>query len=88
MTKSFRFTGSTLKLNAKADFGEVAVEVLDEKGTVVPGFKREKCEPMHADNLEHAIRWKGASLGDLQGKPVRLRFYLVNARLFSYRITA
>ena len=43
---------------------------------------------MHADNLEHAIRWKGASLGDLQGKPVRLRFYLVNARLFSYRITA
>jgi hypothetical protein len=64
------------------------VEVLDEKGKPAPGFKREMCEPMQADSVDNPIRWKGTSLADLRGKPVRLRFYLTNARLYSYRITA
>jgi hypothetical protein len=46
------------------------------------------CGPMQADSVDNPIRWKGASLADLRGKPVRLRFYLTNARLYSYRITA
>ncbi len=87
-TKQFVFTGSTLKVNAKANFGQVVVEVLDEKGKPAPGFKREMCEPMQADSVDNPIRWKGTSLADLRGKPVRLRFYLTNARLYSYRITA
>ena len=87
-TKQFVFTGSTLKVNAKANFGQVVVEVLDEKGKLAPGFKREMCEPMQADSVDNPIRWKGTSLADLRGKPVRLRFYLTNARLYSYRITA
>ena len=66
----------------------LSLEVLDEKRTLVPGFTREQCEPMHADSLEHLIRWKDASLAGLQGKPVRLRFHLANAQLYSYRITA
>jgi hypothetical protein len=88
MTKLFLFTGSTLKLNAKANFGQVVVEALDEKGTLAPGLTRERCEPMQADSVEHPIRWKDASLADLRGKPIRLRFYLTNARLYSYRVTA
>jgi hypothetical protein len=88
MTKQFLFTGSTLKVNAKANFGQVVVEVLDEKGKVATGFSKENCEPMHADSVEHSIHWKGASFADLRGKPVRLRFYLTNARLYSYRVTA
>ena len=85
-TKPFLFTGSALKLNAKANYGQVAVEVLDEKRAPVPGYTRDLCEPMHADSLEHPIRWKDAALSSLQGKPVRLRFHLNNARLYSYRI--
>jgi hypothetical protein len=88
MTKPFRFTGSTLSVNAKANFGRVVVEVLDEQAKPVPGFQKEMCEPMQADSVEHPIRWKDASLAQLQGKPVRLRFYLANARLYSYRFTA
>jgi len=88
MTKQFVFTGATLKVNAKANFGQVVVEVLDEKGKPAPGFKREMCEPMQTDSVDHSIRWKDSSLADLRGKPVRLRFYLTNARLYSYRITA
>ena len=88
MTKPFLFTGSTLRVNAKADFGRVVVEVLDESAKPMSGFQKEMCKPMQTDNVEDAIRWKDASLGDLQGKPVRLRFYLTNARLYAYRFTA
>ena len=87
-TKPFLFTGATLKVNAKADFGQVVVEVLDENAKPMSGFQKEMCKPMQTDNVEEAIRWKDASLADLQGKPVRLRFYLTNARLYAYRFTA
>ena len=86
-TRPFRFAGSVLKLNAKANFGQVAVEVLDEARSPVAGFTKEQCEPMCTDNLEHPIRWRDASLAGLQERPVRLRFQLANARLYSYRIT-
>jgi hypothetical protein len=85
-TKPFIFTGSRLKLNAKANFGKVLVEVLDEKGKVAPRLSKDDCQPMHADSIEHEIGWKDGSLGDLHGKPVKLRFYLTNARLYAYRI--
>jgi hypothetical protein len=86
ITKSFVFTGSRLKLNAKANFGQVLVEVLDEKGKVAPKLSKDDCQPMRADSIEHEVRWKDASIGDLRGKPVKLRFYLSNARLYAYRI--
>ena len=76
-------------MNAKADFGELLVEVLDERLTLLPGFTREECLPMRADSLEHTIRWKdNASLASLRGRPVCLRFHLQNTRLYSYRIVA
>jgi hypothetical protein len=88
ITKPFLFAGGALKLNSKANFGQVTVEVLDEKGKAAPGFTKENCKPMEVDSVDHAIHWKDVSLGNLRGKPVRLRFYLINARLYSYRITA
>jgi len=88
MTKPFVFTGSILRVNAKANFGQIVVEALDEEGKVAPGFGREMCQPMQADSVDHPIRWKNAGLADLRGKPARLRFHLTNSRLYSYRITA
>ena len=87
-TKPFVFTGTTLKVNARSNFGQLLVEVLDEKGKVAPRLSKDDCQPMRADSIEHPIHWKDGSLGDLRGKPVKLRFYLSNARLYSYRITA
>ncbi len=53
MTKPFLFTGSTLRLNAKANFGQVVVEALDEKGdSGAQGSQEKKCEPMRADSVE------------------------------------
>ena len=88
-TRPLLFRGAQLHVNAKADFGELLVEVLDERLTPLPGFTREECLPMRADSLEHTIRWKdNALLSSLRGRPVCLRFHLQNTRLYSYRITA
>jgi hypothetical protein len=88
-TRPFLFSGAQLQVNAKADFGELLVEVLDERLTPLPGFTREECLPMRADSLDYAVRWKdNASLTSLHGRPVCLRFHLQNTRLYSYRIVA
>ena len=86
-TKLFRTNGGSLRVNAKADFGRLWVEVLDGAGQPVPGFARDECQVMQADRVDHPITWKEpASLARLADRPIRLRFYLENVRLFSYRI--
>jgi hypothetical protein len=85
-TRPFLFRGVRLQVNAKADFGELAAEVLDDRLAPMPGFSRQECLPMRADSLEHTVRWKDATLASLAGRPVSLRFHLQNARLYSYRI--
>jgi hypothetical protein len=85
-TRPFPCKGATLRINAKADFGEIAVEALDENRKPLAGFTREQCEPMRADRPDHAMRWRDGALATLEGRPVRLRFYLRNAQLYSWRI--
>jgi hypothetical protein len=78
--------GSALSVNVKADYGEVRVAVLREDGEAVEGFAEEDCAPLHTDSVAARVRWKGGhSLEALAGRPVRLRFRLKNARLYSYR---
>ena len=41
-------------------------------------------QPLTTANIRHALGWKGhKALHQLQGKPIRLRFHLKNARMFS-----
>lgn len=86
-TKPFRTNGRQLRVNAKSDFGRLWAEVLDAEGKPIPGFTREECQVTQADRVDHAVLWqKNENLASLRGRPVRLRFYLENARLYSYRI--
>ena len=73
-------------MNAKADFGQLRAEVLDERRNPIRGFGMEQCQTVRADSVEQAMRWKDASLASLRGRPVRLRFRLENVRLYSFRI--
>ena len=87
-TKPFRFTGSELQVNAKANFGQLTVEVLDEQGQPLPGFTDGDCLPLSADGVEQPIHWKESkSLAQLKDRPICLRFNLKNVRLYAYRIT-
>ena len=67
--------------------GEVRVELLDENGSVLPGFEAERCDPLRVDSLAHAVSWSGQSdLSSLKDRKIRIRFLLSNAKLYSFRL--
>jgi len=75
----------TLLINASiARGGEFRVAVLNESGDSIPGFTEENCLPFGGDQLAAPVRWRERALRELIGTPVRLRFKLRNARLYSY----
>ena len=85
-TKAFSFRGQKLVINADAASGRVLAEILSEDGKPIAGFGKGDCDPLQSDAIHHSVRWKG--IGDvkpLEGQLVRLKFYLKNARLFSFR---
>jgi len=86
-TKPFRFSGSRLTVNAKADFGRLHVEALTESGEPISGFSFDDCRPIAADGLNESVTWMNhTTLKTLKGQPIRLRFRLENARIYSFRI--
>lgn len=77
--------GDSLNLNyATSAAGSVRVELLDEQGTVIPGYSLEDCEQMIGDQIARPVKWRGASdLGSLTGKVIRLRFVMKDADLYA-----
>ncbi len=82
-TPPIRFTGRHLFLNAKADRGELSVEVIGETG-----FAASECVPVQTDSTRQAVRWRSRrDLSRLVGKPVRLRFHLTKAQIYAFWIS-
>ena len=75
--------GRELHLNADASRGQIAAELLDEAGKVVPGFETNSCQPLDGDSLDHAMRWTGPAAADGHGANVSVRLALRDAELFS-----
>jgi hypothetical protein len=86
-TRPISFRGSHLFVNAAANQGELTAEVLNESGEVVPDFARAKCVPIGGDGASQAVKWHGADLSQLAGQPIRLRFHLKNALLYSFWVS-
>jgi hypothetical protein len=87
VTKPVVFQGRRLSLNlATSAAGGVAVEIQDLEGRPLPGFALAECREMNTDDLARVVAWKGGEdLGMLAGKPVKLRFRLKDADLFSFQ---
>ncbi|MDG2384807.1 MAG: hypothetical protein P8N76_24270 [Pirellulaceae bacterium] len=69
--------------------GSVIVELQDEEGNPIPGFTLEDCQPRIGDRISAPISWKsGKELGDLAGKPIRVRFVLKDADLFAMQFAS
>jgi hypothetical protein len=90
VTKPLIFEGRKLVMNlATSAAGSVCVEVQGADGKPISGFSLADCPPIFGDALEHIVAWKGGDdLGRLSGKwrsPVRLRFALKDANLYSIR---
>ena len=87
-TKPFVAGGLQLRVNTKADSGSLGVEVLDPESRPIAGFARDDCLPIRTDSVNHLVGWReNRSLAKLSARPIRLRFYLANAHLYSYRAT-
>ena len=87
-TKPVTFSGKRLFVNAECLFGEVAAEILDERGEPVAGFTAADCRQMKfADSTKRELVFAGGDLSPLAGKTVRFRFRLHCATLYSFWVS-
>ena len=86
-TKPFIFDGGTLELNySTSAAGEILVELLDENGNKLPGFSKEECQPIIGDEISRTVYWnKSNNLTKLAGKPIKMRIYLKDADIYSFK---
>lgn len=86
-TRPVTFDGEQLVINfATSAAGSIRAELQDADGTPIDGFRLADCPPIFGDTIERPVAWKnGASAGDVAGRPVRVRFVLNDADLYSFR---
>ena len=89
VTKPFVLKGSTLLANVDARHGEIAVEVLDSEGEVIPGYGAEDAVAHNrVDDLRLRPKWKTKrNLSELVGKTVSLRFRFTLADVYAFQVT-
>jgi hypothetical protein len=87
VTRPLRFAGTKLALNfTTTDQGRIRVELQDAAGQTLPGFSLADCQAISGDAIEQAVSWQTRTdTSALAGKPIRLRFELQNADLYSLR---
>ena len=85
VTKNLTFEGNALVINfSTSAAGSISVEVQDAEGRPLDGFALEECHPNIGDELERTVRWaKSSDLKRLANRPVRLRFVMKDADLYS-----
>lgn len=84
---SKRLTGAAgpLRLNYQIrPGGSIRVEILDPDGTPLPGYGRDDCKPLTGDSLDQAVAWKNHGTLPAGRSPIRLRFILEKASLYSF----
>ena len=87
VTRPLTFRGDRLEINARtAGIGFVRVELQDVEGRPLAGHALGDCRPLVGDAVAHEVSWTGgASVSKLSGTPVRLRFVLKDADVYSLR---
>ena len=88
ITKPVVFKGSFLFVNASCPDGKLEVELLDQNNNVIPGYEKEKCQPIHTNGTCIPVKWlEKENLQSLTGKPVHFKFYLQRCRLYSFWVS-
>ena len=87
LTRPVIFDGDQLEINfATSAAGSLRVEVQNLDGTPAEGFSLADCAELFGDSISRRVTWKSkADLSALAGKPVRLRFELKDADLYSFQ---
>jgi len=89
-TRPLKFSGDCLSINyATSAAGSLRIGLLTADGQPIDGFTLEQCTEMVGDRVNHTVRWKsGANVAEQAGRPVRLRFVLKDADLYSFQFIA
>ncbi len=87
LTRPLLFQGKGLEINySTSAAGHVRLEIQDAAGNAVDGYTLEECPEIVGDQIERVGSWKaGSDLRSLASRPVRLRFVLKDANLYSIR---
>ena len=85
ITKPIIFQGNSLVINfSTSAAGSVLIEIQDTEGRPVTGFSLADCQEIFGDAIDRTVSWaNGSGVGKLAGKPVRLRFVMKDADLYS-----
>jgi len=78
-------------VDADAEGGSIEVELVTPYGEIMPGYSRQECIPVTANGKDQEVKWKCGRhpwdfVEDYRGG-VLARFYLRNAKLYSYTFT-
>lgn len=86
LTRPLTFAGRKLEVNySSSAAGSLRVEIQDAAGRPLPGFSLADCPAIIGDEIARVVSWKsGPDVGALAGKPVRLRFEVKDADLYSF----
>ena len=89
ITKPLVFKGRELSLNfSTSAAGGVKVGFEDADGKAIPGFSIDDCVMQIGNEIDRKVTWKsGADVSAVSGKPVRLRFSMKDADIYSFRFT-
>jgi hypothetical protein len=87
VTRPLTFEGRELVINYSSSVaGAIRVEMLDIEGRPIDGHKLSDSVEIYGDEIERVVAWQGGSdVSTLAGKPVRLRFAMKDADLYSVR---
>lgn len=90
VTPPMTFTGDRLELNIDCGaLGETWVEIQDEAGNPLPGRRLDECDPVDLNHVRTVVTWRNKpDVGDLQGRPVRLRFKMRLSKLFAFQFVS
>ncbi len=87
VTKPLIFEGSQLEINfSTSAAGSIRWELQDEAGKPLPGFSLAENPEIFGDAIDYTVPLRaGSKLAEAAGRPVRLRFALRDADLYSFR---
>ncbi|MDA0590344.1 MAG: hypothetical protein O2820_21775 [Planctomycetota bacterium] len=87
VTKPILFKGNQLEINySTSAAGSIRVELQNAEGKSIPGHSLSDCHEVFGDEIDRTVSWKdGPNVTRLAGIPVRMRFVISDADLFSFR---
>ena len=90
LTRPLTFSGEELVINySTSTVGSIRVEIQDGNGKPLNGYGLSEASEIFGDEIERTVVWKQRTrVGDLAGRPVRLRFVMKDADLYSIRFRA